>query len=86
MDTEFKQLFDDHPERTDNSIPFRNDELGFLGKNSRESFYTVQYAYAPKDEWSRITLIEIRKRITDMLRRRKLLVETGGKPIKSSLW
>ena len=50
LDTEFKQLFDDHLEWTDNSILFRNDELRFLGKNSRESFYTVQYAYALKDE------------------------------------
>jgi hypothetical protein len=39
-----------------------------------------------QDEWARITMDEIRARILEMPDRCKLLVETGGKPIKSHLW
>ena len=39
-----------------------------------------------QDEWSKITMQEIRARISDMPRRCKLLVETGGKAIKSAQW
>jgi hypothetical protein len=39
-----------------------------------------------QDEWSKITMEEVRARIADMPRRCKLLVETGGGPIKSALW
>ena len=39
-----------------------------------------------QDEWSKITILEIRARISEMPRRCKSLVETGGAPIKSSLW
>jgi hypothetical protein len=39
-----------------------------------------------QDEWSKITMAEVRKRIADMPRRYKLLVETGGKAVKTPLW
>ena len=39
-----------------------------------------------QDEWSKITMEEVRTRIADMPRRCKLLAETGGKPIKTSQW
>jgi len=39
-----------------------------------------------QDEWSKITMSEIRARISDMPRRCKLLVETGGGPIKTAMW
>jgi hypothetical protein len=39
-----------------------------------------------QDEWSKITMQEVRARIKEMPGRCKLLVKTGGKPIKSKLW
>jgi hypothetical protein len=39
-----------------------------------------------QDEWSKITMEEVRARISDMPRRCKLLVETSGGPIKSAQW
>lgn len=39
-----------------------------------------------QEEWSRITMEEVRTRIADMPRRCQLLVKTGGKPIKSAQW
>jgi hypothetical protein len=39
-----------------------------------------------QDEWDKITIEEVRKRIADMPRRCKLLVETNGHPIKGLLW
>ena len=39
-----------------------------------------------QDEWSKITMQEIRARILEMPGRCKSLVETSGAPIKSSLW
>jgi hypothetical protein len=39
-----------------------------------------------QDEWSKITIAEIRARISDMPRRCKLVAETGGKAIKSAQW
>jgi len=38
------------------------------------------------EEWDKITLDEIRKRILDMPDRCAQLVETGGKAIKTALW
>jgi transposase len=37
-----------------------------------------------QEEWSKVTMEEIRERIADMPRRCRLLVETGGAPIKSA--
>ena len=39
-----------------------------------------------QDEWSKITMKEVHARIATMPERCKLLVETGGKPIKTALW
>ena len=39
-----------------------------------------------QEEWSRITLEEVRARISEMPQRCKQLIQTGGKPIKSELW
>jgi hypothetical protein len=39
-----------------------------------------------QDEWDKITMQEIRDRISDMPRRCKLLAKTGGAPIKSAQW
>jgi len=39
-----------------------------------------------QDEWSKITMQEVCARISDMPRRCKLLVKTGGLPIKSAQW
>jgi len=39
-----------------------------------------------QEEWGKITIEEIRARISDMPNRCKLLVTTGGKPIKGDLW
>lgn len=39
-----------------------------------------------QDEWSKITMEEVRARIADMPRRCKLLVKTSGKPIKTAKW
>lgn len=41
---------------------------------------------ALREEWDKITLEEIRKRIGSMPERCKLLRETKGKPIKRALW
>jgi hypothetical protein len=38
------------------------------------------------DEWSKITMEEVRARIAEMPDRCKRLVKTGGAPIKSNLW
>ena len=38
------------------------------------------------DEWDKITMDEIRARISEMPWRCKELIRTGGKPIKSALW
>jgi hypothetical protein len=39
-----------------------------------------------QEEWSKITMQEVRARIQDMPRRCRLLVETGGAAIKSAQW
>jgi hypothetical protein len=39
-----------------------------------------------QEEWSKITMQEVCTRISDMPRRCRLLVETGGKTIKSAQW
>ena len=39
-----------------------------------------------QDKWNKVSLAEIRTRIQDMPRRCRLLVEKGGKPIKTELW
>ena len=39
-----------------------------------------------QDEWSKITMEEVRARILDMPRRCQDLVQTGGKAIKSAMW
>ena len=39
-----------------------------------------------QDKWSKIAMEEVRARISDIPRRCKLLVETGGKSIKSAQW
>jgi transposase len=41
---------------------------------------------ALQEEWGKITITEVRKRIPSMPRRCKELVKTGGKPIKKALW
>jgi hypothetical protein len=39
-----------------------------------------------QDEWSKITMEEARALISDIPRRCKLLVETGGKVTKTAMW
>ena len=39
-----------------------------------------------QEEWHKIDISEIRARIAEMPERCRLLVKTGGKPIKSALW
>lgn len=39
-----------------------------------------------QDEWSKITIQEVRARISDMPRRCKILVESSGGPIKTAQW
>ena len=39
-----------------------------------------------QEEWDKVTILEIKARISEMPKRCKELVRTGGKPIKSSLW
>ena len=41
---------------------------------------------ALQEEWGKITMAEVRKRISSMPERCKELVRTGGKPIKKALW
>lgn len=41
---------------------------------------------ALQDEWSKITMTEVRKRITQMPGRCRRLTKNGGKPIKTALW
>ncbi len=45
-----------------------------------------EYKEALQDEWSKITMEEVRARIAEMPARCKRLVKTGGAPIKSDLW
>jgi DDE superfamily endonuclease len=45
-----------------------------------------EYKVVLQDEWSKITLEEIRARILEIPDRCKQLVETGGAPIKGDLW
>jgi hypothetical protein len=39
-----------------------------------------------QDEWDKITMDEVRKRIREMPERCRQLVKTGGKPIRSDIW
>ena len=39
-----------------------------------------------QDEWSKITMQEVRKRIAEMPQRCQDLIKSGGGPIKSKLW
>ena len=41
---------------------------------------------ALQEEWSKVTMQEIRARIAEMPERCEMLVNSGGKPIKSKLW
>jgi hypothetical protein len=45
-----------------------------------------EYKSIVLDEWDKITLEEIRSRISDMPRRCKLLARTGGQAIKEAKW
>ena len=38
------------------------------------------------EEWDKISLLQIRRLIADMPRRCKVVVETGGIPIRNELW
>jgi hypothetical protein len=53
----------------------------------RRIFYSDEEVKAAlQEEWDRITLEEIRKRIATMPGRCKRLTENGGKAIKTALW
>jgi hypothetical protein len=53
----------------------------------RRVFYTDEEVKAAlQEEWDKITLEEIRKRIRTMPKRCKRLTENGGKAIKTALW
>ncbi len=39
-----------------------------------------------QDEWSKITIEEVRARISEMPQRCQDLIKSGGKAIKSELW
>lgn len=41
---------------------------------------------ALQEEWSKITMAEVRKRISEMPNRCNLVLESGGGPVKSALW
>ena len=41
---------------------------------------------ALKEEWVKVTIEEVRARISEMPERCKRLVKSGGGPIKSALW
>jgi hypothetical protein len=41
---------------------------------------------ALQEEWAKVTMQEVRARISEMPERCRLLVESGGGPIKSALW
>ncbi|KUJ14223.1 uncharacterized protein LY89DRAFT_720584 [Mollisia scopiformis] len=41
---------------------------------------------ALQEEWSKVTITEVRKRISQMPRRCARLINNGGKPIKTALW
>ena len=41
---------------------------------------------ALQEEWSKVTMTEVRKRITQMPARCRRLIRNGGKPIKEALW
>lgn len=45
-----------------------------------------EYKQVIQDEWSKITMQEVRARIAEMPGRCKRLVDTGGNPIRSDLW
>jgi hypothetical protein len=53
----------------------------------RRIFYSEgEIKEALQEEWSKITMTEVRKRITQMPGRCARLVKNGGKPIKTALW
>ena len=53
----------------------------------RRIFYSdEEVKEALQEEWSKITMEEVRKRISDMPRRCLRLTKNGGKPIKTVLW
>ena len=41
---------------------------------------------ALQEEWSKITMAEVCRRISEMPNRCKLVLESGGGPVKSALW
>jgi hypothetical protein len=41
---------------------------------------------ALQEEWSKITMAEVQKRISEMPSRCSRLIRNGGKPIKTALW
>jgi hypothetical protein len=53
----------------------------------RRIFYSdEEIKEALQEEWSKITMTEVRKRISQMPGRCKRLIKNGGKPIKTALW
>jgi hypothetical protein len=53
----------------------------------RRIFYSEEeIKEALQEEWSKVTIAEVRKRITQMPGRCKRLIRNGGKPIKETLW
>ena len=45
-----------------------------------------EYKAVIQDEWSKITMAEVRRRIAEMPDRCKRAVESRGAPVKSDLW
>jgi hypothetical protein len=53
----------------------------------RRIFYSdEELKQALQEEWSKITMTEVRKRISQMPGRCARLIKNGGKPIKTALW
>jgi hypothetical protein len=45
-----------------------------------------EYKEIIQDEWSKITIAEVRRRIAEMPDKCKRVVESRGAPVKSDLW
>ena len=53
----------------------------------RRIFYSEEeIKEALQEEWSKVTMTEVRKRISQMPGRCSCLIRNGGKPIKTALW
>lgn len=77
----------EHPPQSPDLNPIEGIWLILKERVRKRTWHGIEeYKACIQDEWSKITMKEVRARIMEMTWRCRELARTGGKPIRSSLW